>query len=148
MPNNIDQRKINWMQYHYPTHNKVVGGVDWFHSVRPPACPSALVCPCKDLWSRSVSAKPFSHCFAIKQLPYGTSCHVCSTACRVLDGLSPYLALIIISMRGYVTQWHLILTYIFKGYLAMTLPISWIIFIWCTNTTHEGTMCHISLLSQ
>ena len=82
-------------------------------SVRPPVRPFGCV-PCKDLWSWAVSSKPFSHWFAIKLLTYDTSCHVRSTACRVLDGFSPYLALIITSMRGYVTQWHLILTYIFK----------------------------------
>ena len=35
-----------------------------------------------------------------------------------------------------------------QGYLAVTLPISWIVFICGTNTTHEGTMCHISFLCQ
>ena len=72
-----------------------------------------------------------------KLLKYGTSCRVRSTSCTVLAGLSPYLALKITSIRGCVTQWRLTLTCIFK-YLAVTLPISWIIFIYGTNTTHEG----------
>ena len=28
-----------------------------------------------------------------------------------------------------------------QGYLAVTLPILWIIFMCGTDTTHEGTMC-------
>ena len=39
---------------------------------------------------------------AIKLLKHGTSCHVCSTACTVLDGFFPYLAQMITSMRGCV----------------------------------------------
>ena len=39
---------------------------------------------------------------AIKLLKYGTSCHVRSTACTVLDGCFLYLAQMIISMRGCV----------------------------------------------
>ena len=34
-----------------------------------------------------------------KLLKYGTSCHVCFTACTVLDGLFPYLAQTITSIR-------------------------------------------------
>ena len=39
------------------------------------------------------------------------------------------------------------------GYLAVTLPILWIIFICGTNithegTTHEGTMCHVPFPGQ
>ena len=67
-----------------------------------------------DLWSRHISSKSFSHDFVIKLLKYGTSCHVHSIACTVLDGFSPYLALMITSMRGCVMQWPLTLTYIFK----------------------------------
>ena len=36
----------------------------------------------------------------------------------------------------------------FQGYLAVTLRISWIMFICCTNRTHQGTMCHISFLGR
>ena len=35
-----------------------------------------------------------------------------------------------------------------QGCLSVILPISWIIFICGTNTTHEGIMCHISFLGQ
>ena len=67
-----------------------------------------------DIWSRPISSRSFSHDFVIKLLKYGISCHVPSAACTVLDGLSPYLVLMITSMRGRVTQWPLTLTYIFK----------------------------------
>ena len=35
-----------------------------------------------------------------------------------------------------------------QDYLAVTWPISWIIVICGTNTTHEGTMCLIYLFNQ
>ena len=34
------------------------------------------------------------------------------------------------------------------GYLAMTLPILWVIFTCGTNTTREGTMCHVPFPGQ
>ena len=49
-----------------------------------------------------ISSRSFSHDFAIKWLKYGTFCRVCSTACTVLDGFFPYLAQMIINMRGCV----------------------------------------------
>ena len=57
---------------------------------------------CNDLWPWPVSSRSFSHDFAIKLLKYGTSCCVCSTACTVLDGFSPYLAQMITSITGCV----------------------------------------------
>ena len=38
-----------------------------------------------DLWPWHISFRSFSHDFAIKLLRYGTSYHVCSTACTLLD---------------------------------------------------------------
>ena len=35
-----------------------------------------------------------------------------------------------------------------QGYLAVTLPILWIIFTCGINTTHEGTMCHVPFRGQ
>ena len=55
-----------------------------------------------DLWPWPISSRSFNHNFAIKLLKYGTSCCICSTACKVLDGFFPYLALMITSMRGCV----------------------------------------------
>ena len=68
--------------------------------------------------------RSFSHDVAMKLLKYGTSCHVHSAACTVLDGFSPYLALMITSMRGCVMLWPWPISC-----LAVTLPISWIIFM-------------------
>ena len=58
---------------------------------------------CNDLWPWLISSRSFSHDFAIKLLKYNTSCHVCSTACTVLDGFFPCLAQMSTSMRGCVT---------------------------------------------
>ena len=52
-----------------------------------------------DLWSWPISSRSFGHDFAIILLKYGTSCHVRSTACTVLDGFFPYLAQMTTSMR-------------------------------------------------
>ena len=35
-----------------------------------------------------------------------------------------------------------------QGYLAVTLPISWIIFMCDTNTIYGGTMCHLPFPGQ
>ena len=59
----------------------------------------------KDLWSGPISSRLFSHDFVIKLLKYCIYYRVQSTACTVLDGFSPYLALMITSMRGCVMQW-------------------------------------------
>ena len=55
-----------------------------------------------DLWPWLISSRSFSLDFAIKLLKYSTSCHVCYTACTVLDGFFPYLAQMITNMRGCV----------------------------------------------
>ena len=44
-----------------------------------------------DLWPWHICSRSFRHGFAIKLLKYSTSCHVCSTAFKVLDGFCPYL---------------------------------------------------------
>ena len=69
---------------------------------------------CNDLRHWFIYSRSFSHDFVINLLKYGTSRRVRSTACTVLDEFSPYLALLITSMKGCVTQWPLTLTYIFK----------------------------------
>ena len=108
---------------------------------------------CYDLWPWPISSRSFSHDFVIKLQKYGTSSHVHSIACTVLDGFSPYLAILITSMRGCVL-WPLCpmtfdLDLYLQGYLAVTLPISWSIHMWC-KSTHEWTrtMCHLSFPGQ
>ena len=56
----------------------------------------------KDLWPWPISSRSFRHDLAIKLLKYGTSCHVCSTECTVLDGFFAFLAQMITSIRGCV----------------------------------------------
>ena len=60
-------------------------------------------CHMQWLFTLTYILRSFSHEFAIKLLRYGTSCHVHSTACTVLDRLFPYLAQMIPSIRGCVT---------------------------------------------
>ena len=100
-----------------------------------------------DLWPRPISSRSFSHDFVIKMRKYVISCRVRSTACTVLDGFSPYLTLMMTSIRECHTMTFDLDLYL-QGYLAVTLPISWIIFIYDTNATHEGTMCQLSFLGQ
>ena len=52
-----------------------------------------------DLWPQPIFSKSLSHDFVIKLLKYGTYFCDRSTACTVLDGFSPYLALMITTMR-------------------------------------------------
>ena len=47
-----------------------------------------------------IYSRSFNHDFARKLLKYGTSCHLCSPTCTVLDVFYPYLAQMITSMRG------------------------------------------------
>ena len=101
---------------------------------------------CNDLWTWHISSRSFSYNFAIKMLKYGTSCHVCSTACTVLDESFPHLAQMITSIRGCVV--HNDLDLYLQGDLAVALPILWIILTCGTNTTHERTMCHIPFPGQ
>ena len=76
-----------------------------------------------------------------------TSCRVRFTAQTVLDKFFPYLAQMITSMCR--THRPLTLTYVFQYFfLAVTLLISWIIFICGRNTAHEGTMCYITFPGQ
>ena len=83
--------------------------------------------------------------FAIKLLKYGTSkCPVHFTSWTVRDEFFPYLAQMTTS-RGCVTHNHLWPYMYLQDYLAVMLPILWIIF---TNTTHEGTTCHVPFLGQ
>ena len=67
-----------------------------------------------DPWLWPISSGPFSHNFAIKLLKYYTSCNVHSTACTALDGLFPYLALMITSMRGWVDRSKVKVTQVFR----------------------------------
>ena len=65
-----------------------------------------------DLWLWPISFRSFCQNFAIKQLKYGTSCCVCFTACKVLDGFFPFLAQMITRIRVCVTHndlwpWHI-----------------------------------------
>ena len=60
-----------------------------------------------DLWPGPLTFRSFSTDFAIKLLKYGTSCHVHSTVCTVLDGYFPYLAQMITSIRGCAAYNHL-----------------------------------------
>ena len=141
----------------YLLPNEVVAEVYWFHSTHPSVCPSiclsvhpaCVVCSVtpivldgffpywahmitsmrgfvsrNDLWSRLISSRSFSHDFAIKLLKYGTS----------------YQHKWITSMRGCVACNNLWTWPISSRYWAVTLPISWSIFICGTNTTHEGMM--------
>ena len=70
---------------------------------------------CRAQWPLNLTyiLRSFSHDFAINLLKYGTCCRFHSSACTVLDGFSPYLALMISSIRGCVALWPLTLTYIF-----------------------------------
>ena len=93
-------------------------------------------------WEGVSCTTTFDLDFVIKLLKYGTSSHVLSIVCVVLDGFSPYLALMITSMRGSVL-WPLCpMTFdpdlYLQGYLAVTLPISWSIFICGTNQPMSG----------
>ena len=91
-----------------------------------------------DLWPWSISSRLFHRDFEL--LKYVTSCHICSTACTALDGFFPYSSL---AWEGVSYAVTLDFDLYLRSYLAVTLPIAWIIFICGTNTTHEGTMCHV-----
>ena len=100
---------------------------------------------CNNHWPWPISSRSFSHVFAIKLLKYNTSC-VCSTALTVLDEIFPYLAQMIISMRGCVAcndlwPWPI-------SSRLFSCDILWIIFICGTNKTHEGTICHVPFPDQ
>ena len=101
---------------------------------------------CKNLWPWPISSRSFGHDFAIRLVLYGTSCHVHSTACTVLDEFFPYLVQMITSIWECVACRDLDLY--FEGYLAVTLPILWIMYICGTNTTHESTLCHVPFSGQ
>ena len=64
-----------------------------------------------DRWSWPISSMSFSEDLATKLLKCDTPCRVRSSACTVLDGLC-------------------------TGYLAVTLPILWITFIWSRSMSH------------
>ena len=51
-------------------------------------------------------------------------------------------------LNGYVAPMTFDLDLCLQGYLAVTLPFLWIILICGTNTTHEGTICHILFSGQ
>ena len=56
-----------------------------------------------DLWPWPIFSRSFRHDFAMKLLKYGTYCGVHSTACTLLDGIFPYWAQMITSIRGCAT---------------------------------------------
>ena len=67
---------------------------------------------CNERWPRLISSRSFSPDFAIKLLKYSISCRVRFTAPTVLDIFFPYLAQMIINMRGCVVRndiwpWHI-----------------------------------------
>ena len=77
--------------------------LDWFFLYLAQMITNMRGCVvCKDLWPWPISSGSFSYNFLIKLLRFGTSCCVCPTACRVLEGLFPNLAQMITSMRGCV----------------------------------------------
>ena len=98
-----------------------------------------------DLWFRPICTRSFSHDFVIKLLIYGTFYRVRSTVCTVLDRWCPYLDLLITSMRGCHTMTSGLDLYL-HDYLAVALPLPWIVSLCGLNTTHEGTMCNIPFL--
>ena len=51
-----------------------------------------------------ISSRSFRHDFAIKLLKYSTSCCIWYTVQTVLDGIFPYLALMITNIRGCVAH--------------------------------------------
>ena len=57
-----------------------------------------------DLWPWSISSRSISHDLLKKLLKYATSCLVRSTARTVLNGLFPYWARLITSLRGCVAH--------------------------------------------
>ena len=96
-----------------------------------------------NLWARPISSRSFSHDFVIKH----------SLSCLLY---SVYSSGWILSQCGTNDHWQkrvchamtLDFDLYLQGYLAVTLSISWIIFIYDTKPTHEGTMHHISFFSQ
>ena len=107
---------------------------------------------CNDLSPSPISSRTFSHDFAVKLLEYSTSCIVHSTAHTVLDYFFPLsiFTQMITSMRGCVACSHLWIWPMSSrndGYLAV-MSIHIIIFIFDTNTTHEGMMCLVPFPGQ
>ena len=103
--------------------------------------------PCNDLWPWSISSRSFGHdCNETAKIWHILSCPLYSVYnfewILFLFGTNDHL-----QERVY----HAVtfdLDIYREGYLAVTLPISWIIIICGTNTTHEGTRCHTSFLGQ
>ena len=75
---------------------------------------------CNDLWPWLISSS-FSHGIAIKLLKYGTSCHVCSTACTVLGGFFPYVHKWSLAGEGVSRA----MTFDLDLYLQVTQPWLW-----------------------
>ena len=88
---------------------------------------------CRVQWHSTLTYiyKVISHDFVIKLQKYGTFCPVRSTTYTVLDGISPYLTLMIPSLRGCTTYNGLDLY--LQGYLPVTLPTEKHLFIGGTN---------------
>ena len=114
---------VIWNPLLYPPHNEVVGGVYWFHSVRPSVCPSVRpsVCP-----SVRPSRMPCPLCIIYSYgwilFILGTNDHYHERVCHA--------------------PWPLTLTYIFKvirPWLRKSCPLcsvyssGWILSIFGTN---------------
>ena len=161
------------MELLYPTHYKVFLGYIRFTlsvrpSVRPAFCVRSVIStvldgfPYKaqmvtnmrgcvvhnDLWPWLISLKSFSHDFTMKLLKYGTSCHVRSIACTVVDGFFLTGHKWSLAWEGVLHAMTFSLNLNLQVYLRVTLPILWIVFIYGTNKTHEGMMCHIPFPGQ
>ena len=88
---------------------------------------------CNDLWPWPVSSRSFSDDFAIKLLKYGTS--------LVRRGVNnPIFSNLVMccTWEGVSHAMTFDLDLYLQSYLAVTLPILWIIFICGTNTTPES----------
>ena len=106
---------------------------------------------CNDVRPWPVSSRSFSHDFAIKLLKYIAHL-VLSTLQHIQFWMNSFHIWHKWSLAWedvlHVTTFDLDLY--LKGYLSVILPILWIIFIYIcdTNTTPEGTMCHVPFPGQ
>ena len=108
-----------------------------------------------DLWPWPISSRSFSHDFAIKLLKY-MAYLVMSTLQHIQLWMNYFHILHKWSLAwegvSHVTTFDLDLY--LQDYLTVTLPILWNVYIYIyvyiydTNTTHEGTMCHVSFPGQ
>ena len=118
-----------YVMFLYPPHNEVVGGVYWFHSVRPSVCPSVRP-------SVRPSRMPCPLCiiYSYRWILFilGTNDHYHERVCRA--------------------PWPLTLTYIFKviwPWLRKSCPLcsvyssGWILPIFGTNDHYHQKVCRV-----